>query len=152
MTSTACPLCEIVAALGKAEAYHPTDRSDVYRKVADLPSAVAVLGHDQFYQGYTLVIARTHATELFHLPESESTQYFRDMLRVARAIATAFTPRKMNYELLGNTVAHLHWHLFPRHAGDPNPQRPVWERGHEPRILDEAACAATIAAIRKHLG
>ena len=38
----------------------------------------------------------------------------------------AFAPRKLNYELLGNSVAHLHWHLFPRHADDPNPQWPVW--------------------------
>jgi diadenosine tetraphosphate (Ap4A) HIT family hydrolase len=145
-----CPLCEIVSALARADVYRPPGGS-AYRKVADLPASVAVLGPDQFYRGYTLVIARTHARELYELTEPEAAQYFRDMLGVARAIATARGPRKMNYELLGNTVAHLHWHLFPRYQGDPNPQRPVWEHPHEPRLATEQESAATVAEIRRHL-
>jgi diadenosine tetraphosphate (Ap4A) HIT family hydrolase len=74
------------------------------------------------------------------------------MLRVARAVDKAFSPRKMNYELLGNTVAHLHWHLFPRYEGDPNPNRPTWENAHAPKVLPEAESAKTIAAIQRHLG
>jgi diadenosine tetraphosphate (Ap4A) HIT family hydrolase len=49
------------------------------------------------------------------------------MAAVAEAVFRAFQPRKLNYELLGNSVPHLHWHLFPRHDGDANPSGPVWE-------------------------
>jgi diadenosine tetraphosphate (Ap4A) HIT family hydrolase len=70
---------------------------------------------------------------------------------VARAIADAFGPRKMNYELLGNTVGHLHWHLLPRYDWDPNPTRPIWEHTHEPRVPSAAECADILAAIRRHL-
>jgi diadenosine tetraphosphate (Ap4A) HIT family hydrolase len=146
-----CPMCEMLAGLKSSDEYRSPHGATVTRKIADLPSAIAILGHDQYYRGYTLVVARTHASELFHVSERESMQYFSDMLRVARAIAAAFEPRKMNYELLGNTVAHLHWHLFPRYADDPNPQRPVWERDHEPVLLSESQAGDTIAAIRKHL-
>jgi diadenosine tetraphosphate (Ap4A) HIT family hydrolase len=146
-----CPMCEMLTVLKSADEYRSPHGAAIARKIADLPSAVAILGHDQYYRGYTLVVARTHAAELFHVSEREATQYFTDMLRVARAIATAFEPRKMNYELLGNTVAHLHWHLFPRYADDLNPQRPVWERDHEPVLLNESQATDTIAAIRKHL-
>ena len=38
----------------------------------------------------------------------------------------AFSPHKLNYELLGNQVPHLHWHLFARSADDPNRLAPVW--------------------------
>jgi diadenosine tetraphosphate (Ap4A) HIT family hydrolase len=146
-----CPLCGIVEGLARAERYRAPGRDEVYRKVADLPTAVAVLGHDQFYRGYTLVVARTHATELYELSQDAATAYYLDMLRVARAVAAAFGPRKMNYEVLGNTVAHLHWHLFPRYAGDPTPQRPVWEHPHEPVVPDETRYAETIEAIRRQL-
>ncbi|MDH3599097.1 MAG: HIT family protein, partial [Candidatus Tectomicrobia bacterium] len=78
-------------------------------------------------------------------------QYCQDMLRVATALATAFKPRKMNYELLGNTEAHLHWHLVPRYDWDSNPQRPIWEHPHEPKVLSTQEYAETIAAIRSAL-
>ena len=151
MSEASCPFCPMVAALESGETYRAAS-GGVSRRVALLPTAVAVLGSDQYYPGYTLVIARRHATELYHLPERESTAYFQDMLRVARAIDGAFKPRKMNYELLGNTVAHLHWHLFPRYADDPNPARPTWEHAHAPRDPGEAECARTIEAIQRHLG
>ena len=58
----------------------------------------------------------------------------------------------MNYELLGNQIAHIHWHLIPRPADDPAPRQPVWMVDHEPRRLAPAAFAARIALIRSHLG
>jgi diadenosine tetraphosphate (Ap4A) HIT family hydrolase len=151
VTENACVFCAVVAGLRGAESCpHPESGAPV-RKIADLPASIAILGHDQYYRGYTLVVARTHATELFELASTECGQYLEDMVRVARALAAAFSPRKLNYELLGNTVPHLHWHLFPRYAGDANPLRPVWEREHVPVAPAAEACAETIAAIRRRL-
>lgn len=152
MSEPACVFCPVVEGLGRSETYQPAGGAAVYRRITVLPASIAILAHDQFYPGYSLVIAKSHATELYQLPERESTQYFQDMLRVARAMAAAFTPNKMNYELLGNTVGHLHWHLFPRYAWDPNPTRPTWEHTHAPKTLSPGEYAATIAAIRQHLG
>lgn len=146
-----CVFCGVLRELRGAETWR-TPEGGVYRKIRDLPASVAILGHDQFYRGYTVVIARTHATELYHLGDGERTQYLDDMIRVAHAIARAFRPRKMNYECLGNTVAHLHWHLFPRAADDPNPTRPIWEHAHPVGRLADADAAAVIDAIRAQLG
>jgi diadenosine tetraphosphate (Ap4A) HIT family hydrolase len=137
--------------LRHAEVYQHTALGVGFHKIHELPTGLAVLLHDQYYPGYTLVIANTHATELYHLPEHESTQYLKDMLRVANAMATVFQPQKMNYERLGNTVAHLHWHLVPRYGWDPNPQRPIWEHTHEPKVLSPQEYAETIAAVRHEL-
>jgi diadenosine tetraphosphate (Ap4A) HIT family hydrolase len=145
-----CFFCRVLATLETAEAWARPDSPERLRKVLDLPASVAILAPDQHYRGYTMVVARTHATELYQLPEAESVQYYRDMVRVAAAVAKAVQPRKMNYECLGNTVGHLHWHLFPRHDGDPNPKRPVWERTHEPRLCTEEEYAGLVAAIRRH--
>ena len=119
--------------------------------VADLPTSVAVLSADQYYRGYTIVVAKTHATELFELADEEGAAFVDDMRRVARAVAEAFAPRKMNYELLGNTVPHLHWHVVPRYAWDENPKRPIWEHTHEPRLLETADYEEIAAAVRSRL-
>jgi len=49
------------------------------------------------------------------------------MVEVAHALDRAFTPKKMNYESLGNGVPHLHWHLVPRYDSHPDPRGPAWE-------------------------
>jgi diadenosine tetraphosphate (Ap4A) HIT family hydrolase len=94
--------------------------------VWQLPHSVVLLGTWQFYHGYCVVVARRHITELFHCGVEERQAYFEEMCLVAQAIAESFNPQKMNYELLGNQVPHLHWHLFPRYANDPQALKPVW--------------------------
>ena len=59
------------------------------------------------------------------LPETRS-RFLEEMAIVAEAVFRAFAPRKLNYEMLGNSVAHAHWHIFPRYTDDPNPAWPVW--------------------------
>jgi diadenosine tetraphosphate (Ap4A) HIT family hydrolase len=61
------------------------------------------------------------------LPEDERALFLHEMAEVAAAVFRAFTPAKLNYELLGNTVPHLHWHLVPRHIDDPRLFAPIWE-------------------------
>ena len=152
MCPVGCALCTVVEKLqGTETCPSPMEHGRDVWKIYELPTAIAILRPDQYYPGYTLVVAKTHATELYHLPESESTQYCKDMLRTAQALATAFKPRKMDYALLGNTAAHLHWHLVPRYDWDPNPQRPIYEHTHEPKVLTPQEYAETIAAIRRAL-
>jgi diadenosine tetraphosphate (Ap4A) HIT family hydrolase len=79
---------------------------------------------------------------------------------LAAAIEGCFSPRKLNYELLGNQVPHLHWHLFPRYASDPEVLKPVWialdRAEHDPdlrRLLQSGPTsrADTVAALRARL-
>jgi diadenosine tetraphosphate (Ap4A) HIT family hydrolase len=84
------------------------------------------LGTWQYYQGYSVLVSRRHATELSQLSADERHGYLDEMCRLAAAIEKAFRPHKLNYELLGNQVPHLHWHVFPRSADDPQRLQPVW--------------------------
>lgn len=89
------------------------------------PHSLAVLGPWQYYTGYCVLVCRHHARELRDLgPLREA--YLGEMTLLAEAIDECFQPRKLNYELLGNLVPHLHWHLFPRYADDPECLKPVW--------------------------
>jgi diadenosine tetraphosphate (Ap4A) HIT family hydrolase len=64
---------------------------------------------------------------LHELGLSFRARFLVEMSLVAEVVHKTFRPRKMNYELLGNVVPHLHWHLLPRYAEDPNPKGPIWE-------------------------
>jgi diadenosine tetraphosphate (Ap4A) HIT family hydrolase len=88
--------------------------------------SVALLGQWQFYHGYCMLVSCRHASELSQLDDVERRNYFDEMCLLARAIEATFHPHKLNYELLGNQVPHLHWHLFPRSLQDPDRLMPVW--------------------------
>ena len=94
--------------------------------VASLETGYVVIGDYQFFKGYTLFLCKRHKKELHELPPTFRKQHLWEMSLVAKAVYRAFHPAKLNYELLGNTDAHIHWHIFPRHSNDPLPRRTVW--------------------------
>jgi diadenosine tetraphosphate (Ap4A) HIT family hydrolase len=111
-----CPFCRKLA---DPEGWPAAD------VVWNFPHSVAVLGPWQFFTGYCVLVSRAHATELSQLGPDRPA-FLAEMATLAEAIEACFRPHKLNYELLGNLVPHLHWHLFPRSAADPDRLRPVW--------------------------
>jgi diadenosine tetraphosphate (Ap4A) HIT family hydrolase len=75
--------------------------------------------------GYVCVVAKRHVTEPFELDEPELTAFWTESMSIAAAVNELVQPSKMNYEIHGNTVPHLHLHLFPRFPGDPFEGRPI---------------------------
>ena len=114
--SGGCEICERIARFTPQNPY----------LIAELSTGYAVLADNQHYRGYTIFVAKQCVPELHDLPPDVRSRFLQEMAQVAEAVFRAFQPRKLNYELLGNSVSHLHWHLFPRYADDPNPQWPVW--------------------------
>jgi diadenosine tetraphosphate (Ap4A) HIT family hydrolase len=120
-------------------------------RIADLGPAVAYLNDDQFFPGWTFLVLKRHATELFHLDLTERSQLIEAVSALARGLAQAFEAVKMNYELLGNQLPHIHWHIVPRRSDDPAPRVPPWMVEHAPRSLAAAELAARLQRIRDHL-
>jgi diadenosine tetraphosphate (Ap4A) HIT family hydrolase len=120
-------------------------------RIAELELCSVMLNRDQFFPGYTFVFPREHVTELFHLDREMRSALMEEVTSVAAALYNLFKPDKMNYELLGNMVPHMHWHLVPRFAADPLWPRPIWSDPHEPVLLSAADCSDRITAIRAAL-
>ena len=150
MSEDGCPFCRKLADPGALAAEE---------LVWTFPRSVALLGFWQYYKGYCVLVSRRHATELSQLAEDERRTFLDEMCLLARAIEAAFRPHKLNYELLGNQVPHLHWHLFPRSVADPDRLRPVWlaldEAERDParkRLLQgDADRGPVVAALRRQL-
>jgi len=59
---------------------------------------------------------------------------------VAKALSDLLSPVKMNYEIHGNTIPHLHVHLYPRFSDDPfvggpiDPRRKPFVRTSDERM------------------
>ncbi len=119
--------------------------------IAELAVSTVALFPDQGFRGRCLVTLREHSAELFHLTPAIRTAFIEDVTRTAEALFRALHPIKINYELLGNQVPHMHWHVIPRFAEDGVYPRPIW--GSEPprTILPPADRDVLIAAVRRHL-
>jgi diadenosine tetraphosphate (Ap4A) HIT family hydrolase len=99
--------------------------------VKELETGYVVIGDNQLFKGYTLFLCKIHKTELSMLDKDYKMKFLEEMSIVAEAVQNATGAEKMNYEMLGNGDAHMHWHLFPRRENDldeygVNGKGPVW--------------------------
>lgn len=143
--------CELCAIQRRADA-----GEDPYA-VARLSTGYVGIDRRQYYEGYTYFSSLVCAAELDDLDPVYRAAFLHDMVEVAAAVRRAFRPVKMNYEALGNTVPHLHWHLIPRHADDPMPLVPVWRNADYERLdgstaeLDDRRRRSTIERLLAEL-
>lgn len=117
-----CLICERIELIKQGKKPH---------FVKELETGYVVIGDGQYFKGYTLFLAKEHVTELHQMEYETKIKFLEEMSIVQEAVAKAFQAEKMNIELLGNGDAHVHWHLFPRKAGDMkgyghNGRGPVW--------------------------
>jgi diadenosine tetraphosphate (Ap4A) HIT family hydrolase len=110
-----CPMCEG----GRPDA-SPFGVRFFVGEVSD-----AYLHRPAFQRGFSFVVWRgRHVAEPTELTEEEAARYFREVLMAGRAIERVLQPVKVNYDVLGNSVPHLHTHVMPRYAADPRPGWP----------------------------
>ena len=117
--------------------------------IAELPSAWVTAAREAPLPHYVCVVSRRHVNEPFELTPAEQSRFWLDAMAVAAAVDALAQPIKMNYEVHGNTLPHLHLHLFPRTVDDPYVGGPVDPRRASFVRTDEqlAALAAAVAPI-----
>jgi diadenosine tetraphosphate (Ap4A) HIT family hydrolase len=135
---TICPMCRRWA-------------EDADLRIAELEHSCVILNRDQFLPGYTLLFTRQHVTELFHLDRDVRSGLMEEVSRVAEALFRVFSPDKINYELLGNMVPHIHWHLVPRFSSEALWPRPIWAEQHPELFLSPDGYRERIERIRQAL-
>ncbi len=116
-------------------------------------AADAYLQKAGIQRGYSIVVWRgRHVAEPTELEPEEAAAYWRELLTVGRALEEHFRPVKVNYELLGNSLPHLHAHVVPRYADDPRPGWPFPFPDHDPAPHPGDGLRADAAALRALLG
>jgi diadenosine tetraphosphate (Ap4A) HIT family hydrolase len=125
------------------------DETDL--RIAELEQCYVTLNRDQFFSGYCFVFTKGHVTELFHLDRKMRGAVMEEVIAVAATLYTLFQPAKINYELLGNMVPHMHWHIVPRFTTDPLWPRPIWAAPHDELLLTAIEYAGRIGQIRENI-
>jgi len=116
VAGTSCPLCDLIGVPDSdwGRRFFAGQYADAY-----LPKAGSVAG-------YTVVVWNgRHVAEPTQLSSAEAAGFWADVLRVGAAVEQVVEHAKMNYQLLGNSVPHLHAHIVPRPLLDPAPHRPL---------------------------
>lgn len=101
-----------------------------------------LLLRDANYPWFVLVPDRADITEIHQLDEADQQQLMRESVWLARAMAQAFSPDKLNVAALGNLVPQLHIHHVARYRNDPAWPAPVWGRVPA-KAYEEGALAET---------
>ncbi len=112
-----------------------------------LDAGFAVIGDVQFLPGYSVLLTDDPtAGRLSDLSRRRRTAFLADMDLLGEAVENACRAadpgfRRVNLEILGNTDAFLHAHIWPRYSWEP-PERaghPVWL--HPPARWSDPATA-----------
>ena len=124
--------------------------------LAKMPQSFAVIGDAQFLPGYcVLLVDDASIDRLTDLPKRQRLEFLESMDRLGEAVEAACRAtdpgfRRMNYEILGNTDAYLHAHLFPRYEWEQSEHigRPVWLYDPEDFYGPDAALAPRHGELR----
>src|SRR5262249_54530376 len=114
----ACPICRDGRPLGI---------------VAELNVTYLTSSLESPMRGYCCLVFKRRAVEVYELSTDEATALMSDRQRAAKAVQESTGAIKLNYAIHGNTIPHLHVHLFPRYQGDPFEHGPI-----DPRLIQES--------------
>ena len=130
-----CIFCRIVA--GQAAAY----------VVAEDDQSMAFLDRGQAAAGHTLIVPRTHASDIWEITQPDLTAVMVMAKQVAHLLDERLSPDGLNLTQSNRTagwqdVFHFHVHVIPRWIGDG--LTPPWKASSP----TDAELAATLARLR----
>lgn len=103
-------------------------------------------------RGTCYIMPTRHAVELCDLSDDDAMTVMRYLMLVTKVLKEVTGAAKINTEIHGNSVPHLHIHLFPRYAvGDRFGDGPINPHEIEPAVYEEGEFAEFIDAMRTGL-
>ena len=134
-----CPVCNQTP-----ETRPPTERS-----ITDLSVSRLIADSYTCLKGYCCLVLKPHVSEIYELSDEESAAFMRDVRVASLALKNVTATVKINYEIHGNTIPHMHMHLYPRQIGDPFENAPVDWRMRTSRLYQEGEFEAVIEQMKK---
>jgi diadenosine tetraphosphate (Ap4A) HIT family hydrolase len=99
-------------------------------------------------RGYCCLVLKRHVVELHDLSDYEALALMRGVSRALKDVTDAI---KLNMEIHGNTIPHLHAHFFPRYRGDRFEGGPIDPRQDAGSTYDLGEFQRFVNALRSGL-
>ena len=112
VSGTTCPICV---------------RGEPSHLIAEVEGCWLTMGDEiaPALPGTCALFHKRHVVELHELSSTEAAAFIGAVQQVAALLQSVSGAVKINYEVHGNTIPHLHMHFFPRYRGDPFERGPV---------------------------
>ena len=98
-------------------------------------------------RGACHLTAKKHAIELDELSDDELLDLMKELQLCIKALKHVTQAVKINIEIHGNTLPHLHMHLYPRTIDDPFPGKAI-DYTQKRKMYAEGEFEAFVAALR----
>ncbi len=124
------------------------------KTICRVSSGWVVIGDVQFLPGYSLVLPDPVVSDLNALAMPDREAFLREVSIVGDALLEVTDSYRINYEILGNSEAALHAHIFPRYKSEPDELRrlPAWFYDWENALaFDEERDQALMHQIQAYL-
>ncbi len=108
-----CPVCH--------QEPMPSEMVDI----VELPNSWLSAEPVDCLKGACHLIAKKHVLEIYEFNDAELLDWMKEVQICAKALHKVTGAVKINYEIHGNSVPHLHLHLYPRYLDDPFPGQPI---------------------------
>jgi diadenosine tetraphosphate (Ap4A) HIT family hydrolase len=102
-------------------------------------------------RGTCYLMSRDHYVELFDMEEQALLGFMQEVQIASRALKQVTGAFRINYEIHGNTVPHLHLHLLPRYTDDPFAGKPIDFGQIEPPVYGPGGFEDFIRQMREKL-
>lgn len=119
--------------------------------IAELNVCYLVAEEKTSIKGSCALFFKRHAVELYELSLGEAASFISDAQKASKVIHQITGAVKMNYEIHGNTIPHLHMHLFPRYKGDAFENQPINPRISVGDVYAAGEFAGFVAMIQSAL-
>lgn len=117
-------------------------------------SGWAVFGHQQFVQGYLLLLPDPVVPDLNALTPERRSQFLLDMSQLGDALVHTTAAVRINYAIFGNQEPALHAHVIPRYRNEPENLRTQHPWAYDwtaAPVFDATAQGPLIDALRTEL-
>jgi|ERR1035438_499757 diadenosine tetraphosphate (Ap4A) HIT family hydrolase len=125
---------------------------ELWNPVCQLGVSFLGIYNDGRFPGRSILVLNEHIEHWEDVPGSLLSAYVADSQKAMRTISAVTHADRVNLAVLGNTDAHVHFHLIPRYReSEPLPNKSPWNDPRPQEKMDGRTVKDLVAGLAEQL-